>query len=248
MSKGEIRERLVWWHKSKGELRWWFYFGRHCFHIQLARPRFSMSFGVSTSGDHIFRGDLFGFFWHIDSWPLTKLIDKLRGNPKSWPPYDHSFRFYWYEGGLWLSPWGSEYESSHDDPGWKKMYHLNFPDLLLGKTKYSNLELETFDNVLIPMTDRNYLAKLTFERSTWKRPRWFARVREFTRIELDRDAPKFPGKGENSWDQGDDSIWQMSVEGHSLPKAIAGYIQRVLEYRQKRDGLRSLLMKPEVIE
>ncbi len=122
------------------------------------------------------------------------------------------------------------------------MHHLNFADVILGEQAYWNQVLEKFENVVIPMPEGSYKATMHFETSTWKRPLWFPKVRHFTKIEIvGKEAPKFPGKGENSWDQDDDSIWMMSVEGHSIPKAIGGYVQAVMEYRQKRSGLHSLM-------
>ena len=121
------------------------------------------------------------------------------------------------------------------------MHHLDFADLLLGERKYSKQVLQNFENVIIPMPDGIYKAAMQFETCTWKRPLWFPTVKHYTNIELTDKAPTFPGKGENSWDCGDDSIWGMSVEGHSIPKAIGGYVQKVMEYRQKRSGLRSLI-------
>lgn len=235
------KERFIWGHKSRGELRWWLHIGRHTFHAQLARPKFSMSFGLSTDGEHTISGDFCGFFWHFEGYPLAQLIRKIVGKS-----IDNSFRFYWYHWGLWFSLWGNDFESSSSDPWWRKTYHLNIPDLVLGKSKYSSEDLETFHDVIIPMPERNYLAVMTFVRSTWQRPRWKAVVRNFTRVELDRDAPKFPGKGENSWDQGDDCIWGMSTEGHSLAKAVGGYVSSCLEYREKRSGREGFFANPVI--
>jgi hypothetical protein len=191
-----------------------------------------MSFGVSDNQEETIHGDLFGFYWHIECWPLARLL----------PRCDNSFRFYWHNFGLWLSFWGNDWESGYKDPWWRKMYHLDFPDLLLGKAVYSNEKGERFEHVIIPMSEANYRATMTFETSTWKRPRWLPRVRQYTHIEVENNrAPEFPGKGENSWDCGNDSIWAMSTEGHSIPKAVGGYVAAVLENRLKRGGIKSLV-------
>ena len=219
----------MWIDKAKGELRWWWHFGkRSCFHLQLAKPHFHMGFGIGD-WENTLSGDFCGIYWHFENpWLATVLK----------PFHEQDFRFYWHELGLWLQIWGGDnYDRS--DPWWRKMHHLNFPDLLLGRSKYSKREIEQFDNILIPMPEGTFKATMTFEECTWKRPRWFPRVRLFTDIKVEQ-APKFPGKGENSWDQGDDSIHGMAVDGHSLPKAIGGYVEAVMEYRLRRAGVRAL--------
>jgi len=238
-------ERRFWMHKAKDELRWWWHWESNCFHLQLAIPtHFHVGFGIDNGGEHTLHGDFCGIFWHLDSPRLSQAIDRLIGNvgeKRSWKLLQRSFRFYWHDLGLWLQLWGNDYESNWNDPRWMRMHHLNFPDLLLGRAKYSDVDGEKFENVVIPLPEGNYKATMTFETSTWKRPRWFPRVRKFTKIEITGDVPRFPGKGENSWDQGDDGIWMTSVVGHSLPKAIGGYVEKVMYNREKRSGRRSLI-------
>jgi hypothetical protein len=120
------------------------------------------------------------------------------------------------------------------------MYHLDFRDLLLGKSSYSNEVVETIENVVIPMPEGKYIATMQFEISTWKRPRWKAEQRKYTCVKLD-NPPRFPGKGENSWDCGDDGIYGCSVAGHDLSKAIGDYVYRVTKYREERAGRRAIL-------
>src|SRR5579883_1140227 len=233
-------EPKFWWHKAKGELRWWFHFGDSSFHISLTKPDFHFSFGVDGSGERTLHGSFSGFYWNFENHKLARWIEEtFNKDPERWHPIDRSFRFYWHNGGLWLALWGDDTESRASDPWWKKMHHLNFVDLILGKAKYASLDVESFENVVIPLPEKNYLAKVTYETCMWKRPRWFAKVRDYSRIEFDKDKnvpPSFPGKGENSWDCGDDHIWQTSCSGHSIPKAIGHYVTSVMEYRMKRQG------------
>jgi hypothetical protein len=111
-------------------------------------------------------------------------------------------------------------------------------DTLLGRAAYSNAEIATHD-ILLPMPEGCYAAKATFERSTWKRPRWFARVRDFTKVDIGaRVGIPHGGKGENSWDCGIDGLCAYSTEGHDLDAAIGDGVARSLRYRQRRDGSR----------
>ena len=229
------KTRFFWMHGSKKdfkkELRWWWYCGRACFHLQLSRPKFHMGFGIDTDHEHHIHGDLMGIYWHLEWWALAKRL----------PRCSHSFKFYWYHGGLWFQLWGHDWESGRDDPWWRQTHHLDFADLILGKEHYSKRDTEVIDDVVIPMPERNYRARVTFTETTRKRARWFTTVSRWSEVSLDSDAPPFPGKGENSWDCGDDGIYGMSVKGHSLAKAIGGYVERVMEYREKRSGRRTLI-------
>jgi hypothetical protein len=111
-------------------------------------------------------------------------------------------------------------------------------DTLLGRAEYSKVEVGTHA-VLIPMPEGCYPATATFERCTWKRPRWFARVRDFTKVDIGaRGGIPHEGKGENSWDCGIDGLCGYSTAGHDLDAAIADGVARSLRYRQRRDGSR----------
>jgi len=198
-----------------------------------------LSFGVSEDCENTIHWSAAvpGVSLHVgvDSVPLSRFISKHWGTGE-YPFLHRSFRFYIHDWGVWLTLWEDENQSRWSDPWWQRIHHFSIPDFFLGKSQYSNVEIETFQDVLIPMPEGSFRATMTYEISTWKRPRWKPVIRKFTRIRIELDAPKFPGKGENSWDCGDDAIWEMSVEGHSLPKAIGGYVQQVMEYRLKRQG------------
>jgi hypothetical protein len=227
------REKLFWWHSHKETGRLWLHFPKLCIGLEFSRPSFRFGFGLNDSRDNHIHGSFLGFYWHIECWALAKRM----------PRVEHSFRFYWHDWGLWLSLWGNDWCSSWNDPWWSRMHHVDFRDLFAGKQEYSKVVNETFENVVIPMPDKNYCATMQFETATWKRPRWFPRVRKFTNIEIKENPPAFPGKGENSWDCGDDAIYMMSVEGHSLAKGIGGYVQAVMENREKYGGRKSLIAK-----
>jgi hypothetical protein len=143
-----------------------------------------------------------------------------------------------HSGALWWSIWRDEmagWDSSV--PRWRQgAWHPL--DTLLGRAAYSKVEMGTHA-VLIPMPEGCYPATATFERCTWKRPRWFARVRDFTRVDVGaRAGIPHEGKGESSWDCGIDGLCGYSTEGHDLDAAIGDGVARSLRYRQQRDGSR----------
>ena len=86
--------------------------------------------------------------------------------------------------------------------------------------------------VVIPMPEGVYHGTAKIERRTWKRPLWFAFSRVSTTIDCPRGIP-FAGKGENSWDCGDDGLFGWGAEGPSIEKAIARGVESVLESRRR---------------
>jgi hypothetical protein len=120
------------------------------------------------------------------------------------------------------------------DPWWRKGIHINVPDLLLGRAKFSTVPLET-EEVLIPMPEGCYPATVKMEQSTWARPRWFAkRV-----VRADIDIPKaipHEGKGENSWDCDEDATYGLCAPAANVEEAIGIVVGSVLRSRRRYGG------------
>jgi hypothetical protein len=140
-----------------------------------------------------------------------------------------------HDGAIWWRLWCDPNGWDSGRPRWRDgAWHPI--DSLLGRAKYTSVNLATHA-VVIPMPEGVYPATATFERCTWKRPRWFARVRDFTKIDIDREGGiPHEGKGENSWDCGTDGLCGYSTEGHNLARAVADGVERMLRYRRKYDG------------
>lgn len=160
-------------------------------------------------------------------WERTK---NRRGYPTS-----RDIGFYVHGWAVWFMFWRDEMESSNEDPWYyQQVFHID--SFFLGHAKYKREELETHE-IYIPLPEGEYLARATFDRSTWKRPRWFKKVRDYTSVEvLQWQGLPHEGKGENSWDCGQDGLFGYSVEGHNLEKAIAHGVERALYYRRRYDG------------
>lgn len=145
--------------------------------------------------------------------------------------YDsNNFTLYWYDWAIWLGIWISPMESNRTDPWWKQMHVFHIDDFILGRRQCTH-EVGEKQEVLIPMPEGCYMSIASFEKRTWKRPRWFAFSRESTDILIPGGIPH-SGKGENSWDCGDDGLWGIGCDGHDIPKAIATTIESVLKSRK----------------
>lgn len=151
----------------------------------------------------------------------------------------YEFCLYFYGWAVWLGIWHNIMESRLDDPFWKRMLVFHIDDFLLGRYQFTKEVGET-QEVLIPMQEGCYRAKITFEKLTWKRPRWFPKTKESCDIQIPGGIP-FSGKGENSWDCGDDGLWATGSNGHNIPNAIATVVRSVMETRLSRGNTTRVL-------
>jgi len=132
-----------------------------------------------------------------------------------------------------------------DDSSWtnnktfleQRYWSMNFLNLLFGKWKYTERTVEERD-VVIPMPEGNYPAKVKIFESAWKRPRWFPQkmIRASVDIKDDQLIP-FPGKGENSWDCGMDGLRGMTCPEKTVEAAIGAVVGSVLRSRRRYGGI-----------
>ncbi len=139
-------------------------------------------------------------------------------------------------GSLYWNFWTPSMEWSSKTPRWRNG-SFNFVDLVLGRSKYSEREVETRD-VLVPMPEGAYPAKAMLREDTWRRPRWpWARRLMRVSIDIPGGIPK-PGKGENSWDCGDDATMGITTPARSIPEGVGRLVGSVLSDRVRRGGWR----------
>jgi len=110
---------------------------------------------------------------------------------------------------------------------------LRLLDLVLGTKVYAKEELRR-EKVAIPLDGREYEGVWTLTRETWKRPRWLfnSHTRVGSWIDVEH-PPAFAGKGENSWDCGDDAIFGCGSNGLTPALAVGDYIKAVLRERER---------------
>lgn len=111
--------------------------------------------------------------------------------------------------------------------------NLRLRDRLLGKTVYTE-EVVRQEAVSIPMDGREYAGVWKLTRATWKRPRWpfMSNERVGSWIDVEH-PPAFSGKGENSWDCGDDAIFGCGSQSLTPAGAVGDYIKAVLKSRER---------------
>lgn len=137
--------------------------------------------------------------------------------------------------------WTARWVFWKDDDSWSRgtsrwrQGHLNLPDFFFGDLKFERRILKQ-ENVSIPMPEKNYPAVVTLDEATWKRPRWpFTKRRLGADVKLTKPIPT-PGKGENSWDCGEDAIYQLSCGADSIAEAIGKTVASAMESRFRHGG------------
>lgn len=126
---------------------------------------------------------------------------------------------------------------------WRYGY-LEVRTFLLGHPVYSLEELKT-GHTFVDMPEKKYAAYYKILNRCWKYPRWpWIKKQKCIEIEIPGGIP-VPGKGENSYDCGDDAIFSSSFalgEDEGLQTGLDRVAMDVMKTRQK---YASLNWKPE---
>ena len=138
-----------------------------------------------------------------------------------------------HNGTFWFSLWKPDGHWSRSEPRWWS-FNFNPADWFLGRRKHSLREIAEHDTE-VPMPEASYPAKVTIQERTWKRPRWFATRRLEASIEIPQGVP-IPGKGENSWDCGEDSIFGSGSSEPTVAAAVAAVVKSALATRERHGG------------
>ena len=143
----------------------------------------------------------------------------------------HGWALWWT---LWMN--GNEWRST--DPKWRRG-SFHFDDALLGSRGYVCENLGSAIASHVTMLEGEYPVTLQRQRQTWWRPRWpwwpLRMVRESLDVRCECGVP-FPGKGENSWDCGDDGLFGTAFDVVTPEEACAKYRDVVLDYRRRYGG------------
>ncbi|HEY9678656.1 MAG TPA: hypothetical protein V6C76_11645 [Drouetiella sp.] len=151
------------------------------------------------------------------------------------------FSFYAHANALWLKLWGDIW-SENNKQWWQKTHVFHIDDFFLGKETYTSVEASEKKVVTFPMPEGMYECTMWATQSIRKRPRWFAKIQNWVEVSFENDQkpPRFAGKGENSWDQGDNGIWGTSFATESFFDAANKYVDMVLKYRKRYGNPREL--------
>lgn len=134
----------------------------------------------------------------------------------------------WWD--LWVDPGGW----SSKRPRWRDgSFHAL--DWLLGKRVHKSVVLDEGE-IVVPMPEGVYRGHCKLSEDTWKRPRWFV-TKRVRRAHIDMTEPvPFPGKGENSWDCGEDALHGSTTQARTFGDAIGSVVASVMNSRLRHGG------------
>lgn len=235
------RERRWFTHYSREPrgIRWWLHIGRRVIGVEFYWWGARCLASVSTDDDG-WNAALalppLALFVSLDGFPLWQptrtAVATWENPPREFTlPEGRECRLAVHDWTIWFTPWGRTMEWKSSDPWWVRGASINLRDLALGRARYSCVPLGLPIAAVVPMPEGDYPAVFTPQRQTWKRPRWFAHVRDSFDIKIAKGIP-FAGKGENSWDCGDDGLFGMGAEG-TMEDAIATVRETVLRRRHR---------------
>lgn len=121
-------------------------------------------------------------------------------------------------------------------PRWRDGW-FNIPDLFLGRAEYSSTEVER-KKCKVCFPEGCYEVDIAIKEDCWSRTR-FPRKTVMKRAHMDvltAGGIPIPGKGENSWDCGDDATMGLTCPSSSIAEAIGELTESVLSTRLRRGG------------
>ena len=120
-------------------------------------------------------------------------------------------------------------EWSRRDPWWIRGLSFDVRRFVLGGRIYWTEELALVP-VVVPMPEGDYHAVAKVQRVTRGFARWFKHTGQEVTLDIPGGIP-FAGKGENSWDCGDDGLF--GIGGDSIDHVIRRAQESVTESRRR---------------
>lgn len=230
--------------KEKHGFQWWWHFGsgtakHRCLGIEFSWwARFCHAY--AEVNDEGWKWSIalppFAFWITFDGFPAWKPRKKhvaaWDGGREFWLVDRRECGIHIHSWTIDVKPWAKSDEWCRSDPWWTRGVSLDIPDLLLGRSRCTTEVLREGIPVTIPMPEGMYSGVARIERRTWKRPRWFAHSRVSTWLEIPKGIPH-AGKGENSWDCGDDGLFGIGAEGDDVMAVILRARESVLVSRRR---------------
>ncbi|HEU5276809.1 MAG TPA: hypothetical protein VFU97_24345 [Xanthobacteraceae bacterium] len=146
------------------------------------------------------------------------------------------FRISIHDWAIWWNLWTDNNGWSSKMP-WYRNGSFHPVDIFFGKARYSDETVEERE-VLVPMPERTYRGTAKLQIASWKRARWpFAKRIRRVDIEMAKgEQIPHPGKGENSWDCGEDATFGLCGPARSIEDGIGNLVASVLTSRRKYGG------------
>ncbi len=186
----------------------------------------ALLFGLYVSADH-------PRLRRLRNWVLAVFPGDMRAD---WS--GRNFGIGVHDWALWWDVGSDDYGWTCTRPRWKDGSWRPFGFL----RRQGEPEILEEREVLIPLPERSYRATARLERTHWgfdKLPRFFDREDRHVDLKMaDGEQIPVPGKGENSWDCGEDATFGMYGPARTIEDAIGKLVASVLRTRHRRGGSR----------
>jgi hypothetical protein len=134
--------------------------------------------------------------------------------------------------------WHDDDEWHSTDPWYRRgSFHLD--RLVLGKQQYIKEDLGPPIRTHVQMLEGPYPVTVQRQRQRWWRTRWPWWPCRIEHVSYEVECPygiPFPGKGENSWDCGEDGLWSTACAVETVEDACERFRTTVLDYRRRYGG------------
>jgi hypothetical protein len=120
------------------------------------------------------------------------------------------------------------------DPWYLHGFSLDLDRLWNGRRNYKETDVQPVKQIVIPMPEGTYAATLKLYTGEWK-SRWGTKRIKRAEVEVPGGVP-VPGKGENSWDCGEDAILSSTSPAANEWEAIGNFVESVMNSRCRHGG------------
>jgi hypothetical protein len=206
-------------------------------HIEVSMlcKTFGVGLDVGDSDDaFLFRLSLwfFSLYVGLSSARLYRLSSWLRKG--SYEPRSISLRV--FDWAIWYECWAPAHSWSRGEPWWMR-WTWHPLDTFFGRMQHSVRDVVSSTATVIPMPEKAYPCVVVIQEEVWKRSRlpWASTVLRRAHIDVPGGVP-FPGKGENSWDCGDDATHSMTCPAETVEQGVARFVESVLRDRRRYGG------------
>jgi hypothetical protein len=210
-----------WWHFGERdclrlEVYWWSHFC-HAY-IDIDDDGWGCSLAIPP----------FAVFLNLDIRALWKPTRKAIHYEDLWLTDERECKVSIHDWKIWVTPWGRKMEWHTRDPWWVRGFTIE-PAKLLGQ-QVADSRIVGRQDVIVPMPEGTYKATATTEEWIRGRRFWFKRRSSSVWLEIPKGIPH-AGKGENSWDCGDDGLF--GIGGDTVEDAIGRAVASVLRDRRR---------------
>lgn len=167
--------------------------------------------------------------------------------------HGRDYGFYLHENHLVLKWNSSNMGSGRDSKKWGRSWSCFIDEKILGRRKYIEGEKKHYDGLEIWFPEKIYKLTVDLKVDTWKYSRWpfWPLTRTLARADVKVIDPKgipVPGKGENSWDCGDDATYGIHGCAGSVHEAVEMLRSSVLRSRRKYGSGEGMYKRPADIK